>query len=40
MEKHEKDRYVNNEWSEAEEEYKVTDTEIERRWRYTIDRRP
>ena len=26
--KHEKDSYVNKEWREAEEEYKVTDTEI------------
>ena len=27
--KHEQDRYVNKEWREAEEEYKVNDTEIE-----------
>ena len=28
-EKHEKDSYVNKEWKEVEEEYKVNDTEIE-----------
>ena len=26
--KHEKDSYVNKEWKEIEEEYKVTDTEL------------
>ena len=29
-EKHEKDDYVGEEWNEVEEEYKVTDTEIEK----------
>ena len=28
-EQHEKDSYVNKEWKEIEEEYKVNDTEIE-----------
>ena len=26
--KHEKDSYINKEWKEIEEEYKVTDTEL------------